>query len=302
MEKGIDDLVTILEILAQEDDPEELAIAEKEIIALEHKLAGLEHQSLLSGPNDHRNAYITVHAGAGGTESCDWAEMLLRMYTRWAESRQFKLTAIDHQPGQEAGIKRATVLIAGSFAYGNLHAEIGVHRLVRISPFDSSKSRHTSFSSVDVIPEFEEEAPVSIDEKDLRVDTYRASGAGGQHVNKTDSAVRITHIPTGIVVQCQNERSQHKNRKSALKLLEAKLFRMQELERETEMAKLYGEKGEIAWGNQIRSYVMQPYTMVKDHRTGEETSNVDLVLNGDIDAFITSYLKHHLREKEQGHA
>jgi len=246
---------------------------------------------MLSGKNDCCNAFLNIHAGAGGTESCDWTSMLLRMYSMWAEKNNYSMETIDLLPGDEAGIKRVTTLIKGSYTYGYLKSEIGVHRLVRISPFDSNSRRHTSFAAVDVIPEIDAEIDIEINEKDLKVDTYRASGAGGQHVNKTSSAVRITHIPTGIVVQCQNDRSQHKNRSTALKMLKSKLYQLKEKELEKEFANAYDEKGEIAWGHQIRSYVLQPYTMIKDLRTGEETSKTQAFLDGEIDSFLTAYLK-----------
>lgn len=246
---------------------------------------------MLSGKNDCKNAYLNIHAGAGGTESCDWTSMLLRMYSRWAERNKYSIGQIDLLPGEEAGIKSVTILVKGSFAYGYLKSEVGVHRLVRISPFDSNSRRHTSFAAVDVIPELDTDIEIEVNEKDLKLDTYRASGAGGQHVNKTSSAVRITHIPTGIIVQCQNDRSQHKNKAMALKMLKSKLYQLKEKEREKELANAYDEKGEIAWGHQIRSYVLQPYTMIKDLRTGKETPKTQSFLDGEIDDFITAYLK-----------
>jgi peptide chain release factor 2 len=246
---------------------------------------------MLSGKNDCKNAYLNIHAGAGGTESCDWTSMLLRMYSRWAERNKYSIGQIDLLAGEEAGIKSVTILVKGSFAYGYLKSEVGVHRLVRISPFDSNSRRHTSFAAVDVIPELDTDIEVEVNEKDLKLDTYRASGAGGQHVNKTSSAVRITHIPTGIIVQCQNDRSQHKNKAMALKMLKSKLYQLKEKEREKELANAYDEKGEIAWGHQIRSYVLQPYTMIKDLRTGKETPRTQSFLDGEIDDFITAYLK-----------
>ncbi len=251
----------------------------------------IETLELLSGEDDENNCFISIHPGAGGTESQDWANMLFRMYYRWAENNEYAINVIDYTPGEEAGIKSATMLIKGDFAYGYLKSEMGIHRLVRISPFDSNKRRHTSFASVEVIPEVSEDIEVDINEADLRVDTYRSSGAGGQHVNKTDSAVRITHIPTGIVVQCQNERSQHKNRSSAMKVLKARMYELKKHEHDEKKQEKLGEKKEISWGNQIRSYVFQPYTLVKDHRTGEETGSVEYVFDGDIDRFIYAYLK-----------
>jgi peptide chain release factor 2 len=251
----------------------------------------LELQSLLSSELDMSNAFLTVHAGAGGTESCDWADMLFRMYSRYCEVRGFTLSILEQQSGDEAGIKRVTALIEGPYAYGYLKAERGVHRLVRISPFDSNKRRHTSFAAVDVSAELPDDIEIEIPECDLRVDTYRASGAGGQHVNTTDSAVRMTHIPTGLVAACQAERSQHMNRAKALRVLLGKLYEMRLNEKRKEVESFYGPKGEIAWGSQIRSYVMQPYTMVKDHRTSVETSNINKVLDGAIQPFIEAYLK-----------
>jgi peptide chain release factor 2 len=249
---------------------------------------------------DSHNAYLSLHAGAGGTESCDWAQMLFRMFTRYVESRGFKVDVMDLQPGEEAGIKNVTFLVSGPNAYGYMKAERGVHRLVRISPFDSNKRRHTSFAALDVVAEVEDDIEIEIDEEDLRVDTYRSSGAGGQHVNKTDSAVRIVHNPTGIVVQCQAERSQHSNRAKCMKMLKAKLYELEVDKKRQEMEKFYGEKGDIAWGRQIRSYVLQPYTMVKDHRTGVETGNVQAVLDGELDAFVAGYLKNPRNERAAG--
>jgi peptide chain release factor 2 len=245
---------------------------------------------MLGGEYDRSNAIITIHPGAGGTESQDWAEMLLRMYTKWSERRGFKREVFDFQPGEQAGIKSATVSLTGDYAYGLMSAEAGVHRLVRISPFDQDKRRHTSFASVFVWPELPEDVDVDIEEKDLRIDTYRSSGAGGQHVNVTDSAVRITHLPTGIVVSCQNERSQHKNRAQAMKVLKARLFDLKTKEQAARLEQLGGEKRDIAFGSQIRSYVLQPYQMVKDHRTKVEVGDVNRVLDGDVDGFIKSYL------------
>ncbi len=249
-----------------------------------------EIKKMLGGEHDRRNAIITIHPGAGGTESQDWAEMLMRMYLRWAEERGFKVEVMDLQPGDDAGIKSATLAVNGDYAYGLLMAEAGVHRLVRISPFDQAKRRHTSFASLYVWPEMPEDVDIDIEEKDLRIDTYRSSGAGGQHVNVTDSAIRITHIPTGIVVSCQNERSQHKNRAAAMKVLKARLYDRRLKEQQEELERLGGEKKEIAFGSQIRSYVLQPYQMVKDHRTKHEVGDVERVLGGDVDPFIKSYL------------
>jgi peptide chain release factor 2 len=249
-----------------------------------------ETKKMLGGEHDRKNAIITIHPGAGGTESQDWAEMLLRMYVRWAERKGFKREVIDMQPGDEAGIKSATLTISGDYAYGMLLAEAGVHRLVRISPYDQASRRHTSFASLFVWPELPEDVDVEVEEKDLRVDTYRSSGAGGQHVNVTDSAVRITHLPTGIVVSCQNERSQHKNRAQAMKVLKARLYDLKLKEQQAKLEQLGGEKKDIAFGSQIRSYVLHPYQLAKDHRTKEEVGDVNRVLDGDIDAFIKSYL------------
>jgi peptide chain release factor 2 len=245
---------------------------------------------MLGGEHDRKNAIVTIHPGAGGTESQDWAEMLLRMYLRWTERRGFKREMIDYQPGDEAGLKSATFTVTGDFAYGLLSAEAGVHRLVRISPFDQAARRHTSFASVYVWPELPEDVDVDLDEKDLRIDTYRSSGAGGQHVNVTDSAVRITHLPTGIVVSCQNERSQHKNRAQAIKVLKARLFDLRTREQQAKLEQLGGEKRDIAFGSQIRSYVLHPYQLVKDHRTKEQVGDVNRVLDGDIDFFIKTFL------------
>ena len=249
-----------------------------------------ETKKMLGGEHDRKNAIITIHPGAGGTESQDWAEMLLRMYVRWSERKGFKREVLDMQPGDEAGIKSATLAIYGDYVYGMLLAEAGVHRLVRISPFDQAARRHTSFASLYVWPELPEDVDIEIDEKDLRIDTFRSSGAGGQHVNVTDSAIRLTHIPTGIVVSCQNERSQHKNRAQAMKVLKSRLFDMKTKEQEAKLAQLGGEKRDIAFGSQIRNYVMQPYQMVKDLRTKEQTGDINRVLDGDIDQFIKAYL------------
>lgn len=254
-------------------------------------LEGLELSTLLSGEHDRANAILEINAGAGGTEACDWVSILLRMYLRWAERQGFSHEIINSLEGDVAGYKSVTIIIRGRNAYGYLKAERGVHRLVRISPFDSNKRRHTSFASVDVMPEVEEAEQLEINPDDLRIDTYRASSAGGQHVNKTDSAVRITHIPTGIVVSCQNERSQHRNRDMAMKVLKARLLELEQREAEEKLAELRGEQRAIEWGSQIRSYVFQPYTMVKDHRTGAETGNVIAVMDGEIDLFIQEYLR-----------
>ncbi len=258
--------------------------------ALERMLSQLEQEKMLSGEKDINSAFVTIHPGAGGTESQDWAQMLMRMYVRWAERAGYGVEMIDLQPGDEAGIKDATFMVKGEYAYGRLRAEAGVHRLVRISPFDANKRRHTSFASVFVYPEIEGDIDIVIDDKDLRIDTYRASSAGGQHVNKTSSAIRITHLPTGVVTQCQNERSQHQNKEVAMKVLRAELYELEQKKKEEEMAKLTGVKKEIGWGSQIRSYVFQPYQMVKDHRTAKEVGNVSAVMDGEIDEFIEAYL------------
>ncbi len=251
----------------------------------------LEVRTLLNGRFDSHNAYLDLHAGAGGTESCDWADMLRRMYMYFAERHGFQASVLDVQPGEEAGIKSVQIHVQGPYAYGYLKSERGVHRLVRISPFDSNKRRHTSFAALDVSAELDDDIEIEINEKDLRVDTYRSSGAGGQHVNKTDSAVRLVHLPTGIVVACQAERSQHSNRDKAMKMLKARLYELEQDKQRKAMEQFYGEKGEIAWGRQIRSYVLQPYTMVKDHRTDVETGNVQAVLDGDLDRFVDAYLR-----------
>ena len=296
LEKMHEDAALLRELAEEEGDEGSMAEVRGDVAALETGLEKLRFRLMFSGPHDKKNVFLSIHAGAGGTESCDWAFMLLRMYLRWAERHGYEARILDELAGESAGIKRATLNIRGTNAYGRLKSEIGVHRLVRISPFDAGARRHTSFASADVVPEFEDDAQIDIKEDDLRIDTFRSSGAGGQHVNVTDSAVRITHLPTGVVVSCQNERSQHKNRSTAMKILKARLFRLEEQKREAELQKLYGEKGEIAWGNQIRSYVLQPYQMVKDHRTGHETGNTTAVLDGDIDAFIEAYLKERMKK------
>lgn len=295
--RDLADGVTLIELGEAEGDEGVVAEAEAALVALQKVADRAELEALLSGEADGNDCWVEVHAGAGGTEAQDWAEMLLRMYTRWAERRRLKVEWIEESPGEEAGIKSATIRVNGTDAYGWLKTETGVHRLVRISPFDSSARRHTSFASVGAYPVIDESIDVEILDKDLRVDTYRASGAGGQHVNRTDSAVRITHLPTGIVVQCQNDRSQHRNRAMAMQMLKARIYEM-ELRRREEAAKAEHEaKSEIGWGHQIRSYVLQPYQMIKDLRTGVETSNTQAVLDGDLDDFMVAALAGQVRDK-----
>jgi peptide chain release factor 2 len=288
LEKKSEDLVVLLEWgEAGEPVSDEFARA---LAALAGEIQAGEIKKMLGGPHDRTNAIVTIHPGAGGTESQDWAEMLLRMYLRWTERRGFKRELIDYQPGDEAGLKSVTFTVTGEYAYGLLSAEAGVHRLVRISPFDQAARRHTSFASVYVWPELPEDVDIQVEDKDLRIDTYRSSGAGGQHVNVTDSAVRITHLPTGMVVSCQNERSQHRNKDSAMQVLKARLYDLKMKENQAKLEQISGAKQQIAFGSQIRSYVMQPYQMVKDLRTREQTGDVKRVLDGDIDPFIKSYL------------
>jgi len=287
--KKIGDLKEFLEI--SKNDQDFLLQIKSDVDTIEKDINATELRAFLSGEFDHNNAILSINAGAGGTESCDWANMLLRMYLRWADNKNYKVKTLDILPGEEAGIKNVTISIEGEAAYGFLKAEKGVHRLVRISPFDSNKRRHTSFASVDVIPEIEDDIEIEIDTDDLRIDIFRSSGPGGQSVNTTDSAVRLTHLPTGVVVQCQNERSQLQNRQTAMKILRARLYEIRQKEKDDKMSVEYGEKQKIEWGSQIRSYVMQPYTLVKDHRSDVETGNVLKVLDGDIDFFIESFLK-----------
>lgn len=286
-----ENLEMTLELLREEPDEDLQMELETELGQLQEKMENFELQMLLSDPYDKNNAILELHPGAGGTESQDWGSMLLRMYTRWAEKRGFKVSTMDYLPGEEAGIKSVTLSITGHNAYGYLKSEKGVHRLVRISPFDSSGRRHTSFVSCEVMPEFNEEIEIEVRTEDLKIDTYRATGAGGQHINTTDSAVRITHTPTGTVVQCQAERSQIKNREKAMQMLKAKLYQLEIEKQQAQLDEIRGEQKEIGWGSQIRSYVFHPYSMVKDHRTNEETGNVGAVMDGDIDAFINAYLR-----------
>ena len=286
-----DDTLVLAEMMAEEGETE----ADGEMMAslkqIKDTVETMTLETLLSGEYDKNNAILTIHAGAGGTEAQDWAQMLLRMFTRWAERSQYSIETVDFLPGDEAGVKSVTIIIGGLNAYGYLKSEKGVHRLVRISPFDSSGRRHTSFASVEVMPEIDDDTEIKINTEDIRVDTFRASGAGGQHINKTDSAIRITHIPTGIVVSCQNERSQHKNRETAMKMLLGKLIEIKEREHKEKIDDIKGDHKEIAWGSQIRSYVFQPYTMVKDHRTNFEMGNIGAVMDGELDGFINEYLK-----------
>jgi peptide chain release factor 2 len=291
------ELADLLELAVAEGAEELFAEIETGIAGLRQVMEKMELATMLNADYDRFNVYLTIHPGAGGTESQDWAEMLLRMYVRWAERRGYKVEFMDLLPGDEAGIKSVTLFISGENAFGYLRGEKGVHRLVRISPFDASGRRHTSFSSVDVVPDIDDSIQVDIRQEDLKVDTYRSSGAGGQHVNKTESAIRITHLPTGIVVACQTERSQFQNRDRAMRMLHAKLYEYEREQQEAKMQQLKGEYTEIAWGNQIRSYVFCPYTMVKDHRTEAETGNVQAVIDGELDLFIEAYLRSDLNKK-----
>ncbi len=291
LEELYGDIEAYIELGNEEEDPEILAEAKEAFAEFEKTYENIRLKTLLSGEYDKDSAIVTLHSGAGGTEACDWAQMLYRMYTRWALDHEFTVEELDMQEGDEAGIKSVTFQVTGENAYGYLKSEKGVHRLVRISPFNANGKRQTSFASCEVMPDIEEDLDVEIRDEDIRIDTYRSSGAGGQHINKTSSAIRITHFPTGIVVQCQNERSQHMNKDKAMQMLKAKLFLLKQQENQEKAEGIRGEVTEIGWGNQIRSYVMQPYTMVKDLRTGEETGNVDAVMDGALDSFINSYLK-----------
>lgn len=299
MVTSVKDLAELFEMAIAESDEQEMLALEDDLRDIEKQCDEMELAGLLSEAEDGKNCFFSIHAGAGGTESCDWAHMLLRMYTRYFEQNKMKYKELEITPGEEAGIRSITLKVSGAFAFGKLSCETGVHRLVRISPFDSAKRRHTSFAAVDCIPEFEDDLDIEIKDEDLRIDFYRASGAGGQHVNKVSSAVRITHLPTNIVVQCQNDRSQHKNKAQAMKVLKGRLYMLEKQKRDDKIAKLYGDKGEIAWGSQIRSYVMQPYQMVKDHRTDFQVGNVTAVLDGDIKGFIESYLRYRTKERNK---
>ena len=289
-QKEMEEIGILLQLIEEQKDEEEVQELRGKIERSEDTVRQMEFQRMLGGEQDSRNAIVSINAGAGGTEAQDWAEMLLRMYLRWAERKGFQKEIIDILAGEEAGIKNVTFTVTGSYAYGYLKAEVGIHRLVRVSPFDAGARRHTSFASVFVIPEVPDDIVIDVDEKDLKIDTYRSSGAGGQHVNKTDSAVRITHLPTGIVVQCQNERSQHKNKAMAFKILKARLYEKEMKEKEEKMEELHSSKKEIAWGSQIRSYIMHPYKMVKDHRTNKVVHDVDRVMDGDITEFMEAWL------------
>jgi len=297
--KEISDSKELLEMISSGEDPEIEKDVEKTIGRIESGIKELDLQLKLSGEFDKNSAIVAIHSGAGGTEACDWAEMLLRMYSRWAEKKAFRMEVVDVLDGDEAGIKSITFFVEGEYAYGYLKAELGVHRLVRISPFDANKRRHTSFASVDVIPEIESNIDIEINEKDIKIDTYRAGGHGGQYLQKTESAIRITHAPTGIVVQSQKERSQYQNKETAMKLLRSKLYEYERDKNRAQVEKHYDEKGSIEWGSQIRSYVFMPYQLVKDHRTGCETGNVTKVMDGDIDMFIEAFLLHKTKETQK---
>jgi len=290
LERELRDEIEILEMADESADEPHVREVFKRRAGYARKVEEIELQTLFTGKSDGKNIFLSIHAGTGGTDSCDWAEILLRMYSRWLERNNYQAKLVDLLESEEAGVKRAVLEVSGKYPYGHLKSEMGVHRLVRISPFDANHKRHTSFASVDVVPELED-IEIELKEAELKVDTFSAGGPGGQHVNKTQSAVRITHLPTGVVAACQNERSQMLNRKMAMKILAAKLLRIEEAKREEEFARMYGEKGEISWGNQIRSYTLHPYQLVKDHRTGHETGNSQAVLDGEIDAFIQAFLR-----------
>ncbi len=295
LHRKAEDIAVLIEMAGAESDPELSNMAEAEATGdlepLEKAVIAMELKSMLSSPLDGNNAFLTLHAGAGGTEACDWAAMLHRMLRRYCEKKDFKVELLDYQDGDEAGLKSASMQVIGPYAYGYLKSERGVHRLVRISPYDANKRRHTSFASVDVVAEIDDNIDIEINDVDIRVDTFRSSGAGGQHVNKTDSAIRITHMPSGFVVSCQTQRSQHQNRAQAMKMLKSRLYELELDKKKREMDRFYGDKGDIAWGSQIRSYVLQPYTQAKDERTEVKTSNIQAVLDGDLDLFVEAYLK-----------
>lgn len=297
LDRNIEDAEALLELALEEEDQSVLHEVQENISRLENDMREMEVQRLFTQPEDSGSAIVEIHAGAGGTEAQDWTEMLLRMYLRWAEIEGYKVDILDSLPGEEAGLKSVTFSLDGEYAYGRLRAEVGIHRLVRISPFDANARRHTSFAALFVYPSADDDVAIEINESDLKIDTYRASGAGGQHINKTDSAVRITHLPTNIVVQCQNERSQHKNKAMAMKILRSRIYDMELEKKRAEKDSLHKGKKDIAWGSQIRSYVLQPYQMVKDHRTNCEIGNVQAVLDGDINRFINEYLLFEARER-----
>ncbi len=301
IESSVDDIKIMVELMEGEEGEEFDSELKNEMSSLENILRKLELETLLSSPFDHLDCIVTLHPGAGGTESQDWAEMLYRMYLRWAESNHFKTELLDYQSGDEAGLKSVTFGVSGHYAFGYMRGEKGVHRLVRISPFDTASRRHTSFASVDIVPQMPEEEAVSIDDSELRIDTYRAGGAGGQHLNKTDSAVRITHLPSGIVVQCQSERSQFSNKAAAIKILQARLYEEKRKQEEEKLARMRGDKGDIAWGSQIRSYVFHPYKLIKDHRTNMEIGNVDKVMDGDLNPLIQAYLHYAAEQAREDH-